>query len=87
MDEYAGSLETSWHVSPTAFCSRHLGDRHVCLMANHGALVLGETLEKARWRLENLETLIPKYLFSSIGGTQHIPSNAKIDEVLIAGQP
>jgi len=32
-------------------------NRHGCIMANHGATVLGETIEKAKWRLEELETL------------------------------
>lgn len=60
--------------------------RHGCLMANHGATVLGENIAKARWRLEELETLARTYLFSSIGGSAHILSNAEIDEVLVAFQ-
>jgi L-fuculose-phosphate aldolase len=63
-----------------------MADRHGCLMANHGATVLGESVAKARWRLEELETLARTYLFSSIGGTPHILSDAEIAEVLDAFQ-
>ena len=63
-----------------------MADRHACLMANHGATVLGETIAKARWRLEELETLARTYLFSSIGGEPHILSEAEIAEVLVAFQ-
>lgn len=63
-----------------------MADRHGCLMANHGATVLGETIAKARWRLEELETLARTYLFSSIGGTPHILSDAEIAKVLVAFQ-
>ena len=63
-----------------------MADRHGCLMANHGATVLGETIDKAKWRLEELETLARTYLFSSIGGTPHILSDAEIAEVLVAFQ-
>lgn len=64
--------------------ARIMADRHGCLMANHGATVLGETIAKARWRLEELETLARTYLFSSIGGQPHILSDAEIAEVLVA---
>lgn len=37
--------------------ARTMAHRHGCLMANHGAIVVGETLERALWRLEELETL------------------------------
>lgn len=64
--------------------ARIMADRHGCLMANHGATVLGESIDKACWRLEELETLARTYLFSSIGGAPHLLSRAEIDEVLIA---
>ncbi len=66
--------------------ARIMADRHGCLMANHGATVLGETVAKARWRLEELETLARTYLFSSIGGVAHILSDDEIDEVMFAFQ-
>lgn len=55
--------------------------RHGCLMANHGATVLGETLARARWRLQELETLARTYLFSHIGGSPHILSLDEIADV------
>ncbi|WP_227268216.1 class II aldolase/adducin family protein [Roseobacter weihaiensis] len=64
--------------------ARIMADRHGCLMANHGATVLGETLDKARWRLEELEVLARTYLFSSIGGQAHLLTDAEIAEVLVA---
>lgn len=63
-----------------------MADRHGCLMANHGATVLGETIDKARWRLEELETLARTYLFSSIGGAAHILSETEIADVMTAFQ-
>lgn len=45
-----------------------MAGRHGCLMANHGAVVLGETLEKALWRMEELEALARVDLLSRIGG-------------------
>ncbi|MBY5934905.1 class II aldolase/adducin family protein [Tateyamaria omphalii] len=61
-----------------------MADRHGCLMANHGATVLGETVDKACWRLEELETLARTYLFSSIGGAPHILSDEEMSEVISA---
>lgn len=62
--------------------SKALADRHGCLMANHGATVLGETIERAKWRLEELETLARTYLFSHIGGAPHILSEREMSEVI-----
>lgn len=62
--------------------ARSLQHRHGALMANHGATVLGETLEKAKWRLLELETLARTYLFSHIGGAPQILSDAEIEDVL-----
>ncbi|KZM48458.1 class II aldolase/adducin family protein [Labrenzia sp. OB1] len=57
-------------------------DRHGCLMANHGAVVAGETLEKGLWRLEELEVLARAYIISRSIGTPHILSDGEIDSVL-----
>lgn len=57
-------------------------DRHGCLMANHGAVVTGETLEKGLWRLEELEVLARAYITSRTIGTPHILSDGEIDSVL-----
>jgi len=57
-------------------------DRSGCLMANHGAVVTGETLEKGLWRLEELEVLARAYILSRTIGKPHILSAQEIDEVL-----
>lgn len=56
-------------------------ERHGCLIANHGATVLGETIERAKWRLLELETLARTYLLSSMGGAAHILSDDEMGEV------
>ena len=61
-----------------------MADRHGCLMANHGAVVVGETLERAMWRMEELETLARGYILSLSLGEPHILSTAQIDAVLKA---
>ncbi|PVB61683.1 class II aldolase/adducin family protein [Labrenzia sp. 011] len=57
-------------------------NRHGCLMANHGAVVGGETLEKGLWRLEELEVLARAYILSRSIGTPHILSDSEIESVL-----
>ncbi|WP_428647098.1 class II aldolase/adducin family protein [Roseibium sp.] len=57
-------------------------ERHGCLMANHGAVVVGETLEKGLWRLEELEVLARAYILSRTIGTPHILSADEIGAVL-----
>ncbi|MBD8892613.1 class II aldolase/adducin family protein [Roseibium litorale] len=57
-----------------------------CLMANHGAVVVGETLEKGLWRLEELEVLAKAYILSRTIGTPHILSDAEMSEVMGAVQ-
>ena len=59
-----------------------MGDRHGCLMANHGATVLGESFERALWRMEELENLAQIYLLSRIDGAPIILSKAEIDLVI-----
>ena len=53
---------------------------HACLMANHGATVLGETLDRALWRLEELETLARTFYLSSPGGMAVVLSANDIAE-------
>lgn len=55
-----------------------------CLMANHGAVVLGETLPRAMWRMEELETLAHGYAISLTVGTPVLLDAAEIDEALDA---
>lgn len=57
-------------------------DRHGCLMANHGAVVVGETLDKAVWRMVELETLARTWILARSVGTPHILSEAEIVDVM-----
>lgn len=57
-------------------------ERSGCLMANHGAVVVGETLEKALWRMEELEVLARAFILSRSIGKSHILSKGQIDDVL-----
>ncbi|MES0810172.1 class II aldolase/adducin family protein [Roseibium sp. SCPC15] len=59
-----------------------MADRHGCLMANHGAVVVGENLDKALWRMEELEVLARAFILSRSLGEPYILSKDEIDEVL-----
>jgi L-fuculose-phosphate aldolase len=59
-------------------------DRHACLMANHGATVVGESLPKALWRMGELETLARGYILSLSIGTPHVLDRLQIEEALAA---
>ena len=59
-------------------------NRHACIMANHGALVVGESVKAALWRMRELETLSKHYLLSFIGGQPTLLTKAEIDEALKA---
>ena len=48
--------------------TRVMASRHGCLMAHHGATVLGETLDRALWRMEELEALARIYLLARQSG-------------------
>lgn len=44
-------------------------DRTACLLANHGMIAIGESLEKALWRAVELEALARQYILSlAVGG-------------------
>lgn len=64
--------------------ARAMADRTGCLMANHGAITLGETLDKALWRMGELEHLARVYLLSMTNGAPTILSDAEMAEVLVA---
>ncbi len=57
-----------------------LEDRSACLLANHGMIALGESLEKAMWRAVELETLARQYYLSLLIGGPVILSDAAIAE-------
>ncbi len=60
-----------------------LENRTACLLANHGTLALGDTLDRAMWRAVELETLAKQYFNSLLlPGGPVILSDAEVDEVL-----
>ena len=68
----------------TAALSRHvlaaLEGRNACLMANHGMLVAGATLERARWLAVELETIARQYYHALLIGGPVLLSAAEIAE-------
>ncbi|MEL6959803.1 MAG: class II aldolase/adducin family protein, partial [Pseudomonadota bacterium] len=61
-----------------------IADRDGCLMANHGALALGDTLDRAAWRMGELETLAHQYILTDFGARAHILSDAEVQDALTA---
>lgn len=61
-----------------------LGDRSACLLANHGMIALGETLEQAMWRAVELEALAKQYCLSLMIGGPVLLGNADIAEAAAA---
>ncbi len=59
-------------------------DRTGCLLANHGAVTAGETLERALWRMEELETLARMFQLAEASGTPVILSENDMAEALEA---
>jgi len=59
-----------------------MADRSACLLANHGCIVLGESLEKAMWRIVELEALARQYLLSLQADGPVLLSDADIEETL-----
>lgn len=57
-------------------------DRDGCLMANHGALTTGNSLDQALWRMQELENLARMETYARIGGEPVLLSDADIAEVL-----
>ncbi|MDE4132160.1 class II aldolase/adducin family protein [Phaeobacter sp. QD34_3] len=78
--EYA--LFGTSELSDTVLESLH--NRAACLMANHGAVVIGDTLERALWRMVELETLAKGYITSLSIGQPHILTDADMAEVKAA---
>ncbi len=58
-----------------------LEDRMGCLLANHGMIAIGPTLEKAMWLAVELETLAKQYYLSLAIGGPVLLSQAEIAEV------
>lgn len=59
-------------------------NRDGCLMANHGALTVGASLDKALWRMQELENLARVMLLAEQSGTPVILTDAEIAETLAA---
>ena len=59
-----------------------LEDRTACLLANHGSIAMGETLEKAMWRAVELETIARQYYLSLVIGNPVILSDEQIHETM-----
>jgi L-fuculose-phosphate aldolase len=58
-----------------------LEGRNGCLLANHGMIAVGATLDKAMWLAVELETLARQYYLSLTLGAPHILSDADIADV------
>jgi L-fuculose-phosphate aldolase len=56
--------------------------RHGCLLANHGALTVGDNLDRALWRMQELENLARVMLLAEQSGTPVILSDSDIAETL-----
>ena len=59
-----------------------LKGRTACLLANHGMITLGASLEKAMWRATELEVLAQQYCVSLTIGGPVVLDSAAIDETL-----
>lgn len=59
-----------------------LKDRKACLLANHGMIAVGETLEKALDITQEVETLCEQYLLALQVGEPHILSQQEMLDVL-----
>ncbi len=59
-----------------------LQDRSACLLANHGSIAMGETLDKAMWRAVELETIARQYVLALGLGTPVILTDDQIAETV-----
>jgi L-fuculose-phosphate aldolase len=57
-----------------------LEDRNGCLLANHGMIAVGPTLEKALWLADELETLAKQYYLSLLIGGPVLLTDEQITE-------
>ncbi len=64
--------------------TKALTDRRACLLANHGAIVTGETLARALWRMEELENLARVYTLAQMTGTPTLLTDDQMSEVIVA---
>ncbi len=59
-----------------------LNNRFACLIAHHGAIALGASIEQAFWRMEELETLAQQYLLACQLGNPPELSNEQMEAAL-----
>ena len=59
-----------------------LEDRNCCLLANHGMIATGTSLDKAMWLAVELETISKQYYHSLLIGGPNILTDAQIDETM-----
>ncbi len=59
-----------------------LKDRRACLLANHGAIAFGDSLDKALWLAGEVETLCQQYFAAQQMGSPAILSGAEMKRVL-----
>lgn len=59
-----------------------LEERTACLMANHGMIAIGDSLEKALWRAVELEALAKQYLYALQLGAPVLLSDREIAAAL-----
>ena len=59
-----------------------LGRRHACLLANHGAIVLGRDIAQAFERAQELEALAAQYLIALQAGRPHLLGSRDMKQVL-----
>jgi len=64
------------------YVMRALEDRTACLLANHGMVAIGETLEKATQLAIEVEMLCQMYLNTLQAGEPYILSDEEMQEVL-----
>lgn len=58
--------------------------RNGCLMANHGMLTAGPTLDRALWLAQELETLAHQHYHAALLGGGHVLSDAEVAEAAAA---
>lgn len=57
-------------------------DRTACLLANHGMIAIGETLEKAMWRAVELETIAKQYYLTLLIGGPVLLTERQVNDTL-----
>ncbi|MEM8959235.1 MAG: class II aldolase/adducin family protein [Pseudomonadota bacterium] len=61
---------------------RALEDRSACLLANHGVIAFGPTLDKALWLAGEIETLCHQYTVACAHGDPVVLSETEMEDVL-----